>query len=184
MKSNNPSQPNSLPKNVDEATYSKIFDASIGQIINIVVSYDMGWSKRGNGRSYDSLNGYGCIIGFLSGKILDFATRNRKCKLCSNGREKIDHDCRENFRGSAKAMEPDVGATLVNGSNILKSVGLNVRVVVGDEDSSTIASIRRGRIDKIFKLSDKNHLQKSFRGDLYQLKSKFKEMTKKILFLT
>ena len=59
-------------------------------------------------------------------------------------------------------MEPYVGSTLVNGSNILKSVGLNVRVVVGDEDSSTIASIRRGTIDKIFKLSDKNHLQKSF----------------------
>lgn len=80
-------------------------------------------------------------------------------------------------------MEPDVGTALVNGSKILKDAALNVRVVVGDEDSSTIASIRRGTVDKIFKLSDKNHLQKSFKSDLYQLRSKFKEMTKKIQFL-
>ncbi|XP_074113941.1 LOW QUALITY PROTEIN: uncharacterized protein LOC141537002 [Cotesia typhae] len=139
----------------------------------------MGWSKRGNGRSYDSLNGYGCIIGFLSGKILDYGTRNRKCKLCSNGHPKTDHDCRENFHGSAKAMEPNVGAALVNGSKILKSTGLSVRVVVGDEDSSTIASVRRGTINKIFKLSDKNHLQKSFQSDLYKLKPKYKELARK-----
>lgn len=144
----------------------------------------MGWSKRGNGRSYDSLNGYGCIIGFLSGKILDFATRNRKCKLCSNGHPKTDHDCRENFHGSAKAMEPHVGAALVNNSKILKSAGLNVRVVVGDEDSSTIASIRRGRIEKMFKLSDKNHLKKTFKTELFGLKPKFKELAKKTLFPT
>lgn len=41
------------------------FDKSLGALVNIIVSYDMGWSKRGNGRSYDSLNGYGAIIGFL-----------------------------------------------------------------------------------------------------------------------
>ena len=38
------------------------FDAAIGNIVNITVGYDMGWSKRGNGRSYDSLTGYGTII--------------------------------------------------------------------------------------------------------------------------
>lgn len=158
---------------------SEVFDLNVGEIINIVVSYDMGWSKRGNGRSYDSLNGYGCIIGFLGGKILDYATRNRKCKLCNNGHPKTDHDCRENFRGSAKAMEPDVGASLVNNSVILKNTGLNVRVVVGDEDSSTIAAIRRGTIQKMFKLSDQNHLKKSFKSDIFSLKPKFKELARK-----
>lgn len=44
----------------------KLFDQAVGQMVNVIVSYDMGWSKRGNGRSYDSLNGYGTIIGFLS----------------------------------------------------------------------------------------------------------------------
>jgi len=50
------------------------FNAACGSIINIIVSYDMGWSKRGNGRSYDSLNGYAAIIGFLSNKVLDYTT--------------------------------------------------------------------------------------------------------------
>jgi len=46
----------------------KEFNKELGNIVNIIVSYDMGWSKRGNGRSYDSLNGYGAIIGLLSKK--------------------------------------------------------------------------------------------------------------------
>ncbi|XP_063979930.1 uncharacterized protein LOC135163954 [Diachasmimorpha longicaudata] len=81
--------------------------------------------------------------GCLSGKTLDFATRNRKCKLCDIGVNKDDHDCRKNFEGSAKAMEADVGAQLVNESEILKEVGLQPRMIIGDEDSSTIPSVRR-----------------------------------------
>ncbi|XP_032677043.1 uncharacterized protein LOC116846822 isoform X1 [Odontomachus brunneus] len=60
----------------------------------------MGWSKRGNGRSYDSLNGYGAVIGYFSGKILDFSTRNRKCKKCDIGQSSTEYDCRKNFKGS------------------------------------------------------------------------------------
>lgn len=136
------------------------FDKALGNTVNIIVSYDMGWSKRGNGRSYDSLNGYGAMIGFLNGKILDFATRNRKCKKCDIGRSTDDHECRKNCRGSAKAMAANVGAQLINKSEIMKENGLKVRVVIGDEDSSTIASIRRGNPEHIYKLTDINHLKK------------------------
>ncbi|KAK0071441.1 hypothetical protein PV325_012927 [Microctonus aethiopoides] len=55
------------------------FDIAVEEVVNIIISYDMGWSKRGNSRSYDSLNGYGTVIRFLSRKIIDFASRNRKC---------------------------------------------------------------------------------------------------------
>ncbi|XP_044005466.1 uncharacterized protein LOC122850373 [Aphidius gifuensis] len=99
----------------------KAFDTSVGQVINIIVSYDMGWSKRGNCRSYDSLNGYGSIIGFSSKKILDFATRNRKCKKCDNGYSTDSHDCRKNHYGSAKSMEASIASQLVNNSKILES---------------------------------------------------------------
>lgn len=74
----------------------ELFDQAIGQTILIIVSYDMGWSKRGNGRSYDSLNGYGAMIGFLTGKVLDYTTRNRRCRMCDQGSKKI-HDCRKIF---------------------------------------------------------------------------------------
>lgn len=95
--------------NCEDENNNATFDSAIADIVNIIVSYDMGWSKRGNGRSYDSLNGYGTIIGFLSGKILDYAERIRKCKYCDMGRKKDDHDCRKNFEGSAKVMEADAG---------------------------------------------------------------------------
>ncbi|KAK0178543.1 hypothetical protein PV327_007423 [Microctonus hyperodae] len=114
------------------------FDLAVNELVNIIVSYDMGWSKRGNGRSYDSLNGYGTIIGFLSGKILDYADRIRKCKYCDQGRNKDDHD-----------------------SN------LAARILIGDEDSSTIAAVRRRNPNTIFKLSDRNHLNKNFSKDLF-----------------
>ena len=41
-------------------------------------------------------------------------------------------------------MEADAGADLINNSNILKEAGQRARVVVGDEDSSTIAAARKG----------------------------------------
>ncbi|KAK0073924.1 hypothetical protein PV325_009019 [Microctonus aethiopoides] len=81
-------------------------------------------SKRRNGRSYDSLNGYGCIIGFLNGKVLDYETCNRKCLLCDFGHKKEVHDCRFYSQDSAKAMEPAVEASLSNNSEILKTSGL------------------------------------------------------------
>ncbi|CAG5073416.1 Protein of unknown function [Cotesia congregata] len=153
-----------------------LFDTDLGEIINIVVSFDMGWTKRGNGRSYDSLNGYSTIIGFLSGKILDYATKNRKCDL---GHKK-DHDCRLNFHSSAKAMEAAAGVQLVNHSTILKEAGLQVRVIIGDKDSSMIAVVRADNPTKKFhKLSDKNHLAKNFGKELYGMQSKYKELTRK-----
>lgn len=152
------------------------FDAALGNIINIIVSYDMGWSKRGNGKNYDSLNGYGTIIGFLSGKILDYATRNRKCRRCDLGQDEKDHICRKNFVGSAKAMEADAGSALINNSSILKEANVKVRVLIGDDDSSTIAAIRKNNCDSIYKLSDKNHLTKNFSKELYSLATTFKEL--------
>lgn len=161
-------------------TISPSFGTALGEIKNIIVSFDMGWSKRGNGRSYDSLNGYSTIIGFLSGKILDYTTRNRKCKKCDLGCSKSDHDCRLNFYGSAKAMEADAGVQLINHSKILKETGLQVRVIIGDEDSSMIAAVRSDEPNRKFhKLADKNHLTKNFANELYKMRNEFKEISKK-----
>lgn len=53
-------------------------------------------------------------------------------------------------------MEADLGAELVNNSKILKETWIDVRVVIGDEDSSTIANIRKGNRNTIYKLSDRS----------------------------
>ncbi|KAK0157198.1 hypothetical protein PV328_011758 [Microctonus aethiopoides] len=156
----------------DSNNESTRFDLAVGEVVNIIVSYDMGWSKHGNGRSYDSLNGYGTIIRFLSGKILDYADRIRKCRFCVKGRSKEDHNCRKNFQESAKTMEPDAGAALINDSKIFKEANLAVRVVFGDEDSSAIAAFRRGTVNSMFKFADGNHLKKNFSRDLHGLNYK------------
>ena len=43
-------------------------------LLPLYVSYDMGWSKRG--RAHNSLTGHGAVLGSLTGKALDFTTRN------------------------------------------------------------------------------------------------------------
>ena len=142
----------------------------------------MGWTKRGNGRSYVSLNGYAVIIGFLSGKILDYATRNRNCKMCALGHDKSDQDSRVNYQGSAKGMEADAGVQLINHSDILKEAKLQVHVIIGDEDSSMITAERKDR--PLYKLADKNHLAKNFTSELYEMHPMFEKLEKKELLCT
>lgn len=60
-------------------------------IVRVFAGYDMGWSRRSNGRQYDSLNGFGSLIGKESGLVLDFTTRNRKCRRCDIGHKPSDH---------------------------------------------------------------------------------------------
>jgi len=159
---------------------NKDFDTVVGGIINIIVSFDTGWSKRGNGKSYDSLNGYSTIIGFLSGKILDYATRNRKCCKCDLGVDISNHICAKNFQGSAKSMEADAGVQLINHSAILKNSNLQVRVIIGDEDSSMISAVRADAPHiKFYKLADRNHLVKNFANELYKLSNEYSCLKRK-----
>ena len=52
-------------------------------LLPLSVSFDMGWSKRG--RAHNSLTGHGAVMaGSLTGKPLDYATRNKLCRTCSS----------------------------------------------------------------------------------------------------
>lgn len=82
------------------------------QIVRIASSFDMGWFPRGTGRTYDSLSGTGALIGHFSKKVIAYITLNRKCAMCDHGHSPKDHDCRLNFAGSAKAMEPKAALLL------------------------------------------------------------------------
>jgi len=76
-------------------------------------------------------------------------------------------------------MEADVGAEIVNHSKILREVNVNVKVIIGDEDSSLMAAINRNNAKeknkrKIFKLADMNHVKKNLSKKLYSIKPKYK----------
>lgn len=62
---------------------------------------------------YDFLPGAGTMIGIRSGKVIAYGTRNKRCAICEaaarQGQEKARcHNCRFNWSGSSKAMEPDI----------------------------------------------------------------------------
>ena len=103
------------------------------QTVRIAASFDMGWSQRSNGYTYDSLNGYCCLLGLKTGKVLGYRCYyNRKCLQCDVDfklKQKVDHDCRLTWHGTDKAMEAQGAAGLVQNAitthKILKQADMN-----------------------------------------------------------
>ncbi|XP_015120753.1 uncharacterized protein LOC107043683 [Diachasma alloeum] len=75
-------------------------------------------------------------------------------------------------------MKPHVGKKLVVESEILKAQNTEVGILVGDDDSSTIAACRNASDHPILKRSDKNHASGGLRKQLYEMQKKIKELTK------
>ncbi|KAK0169718.1 hypothetical protein PV328_010362 [Microctonus aethiopoides] len=126
-------------------------------IVRIMGSIDMGYSGRGNGNTYYSANGYSSMIGAQSGLILSYDTTNRICRKCDTGHPKDDYDCRQNFYGSAKAMEVHSAVKLY------------------------ISAIWQSASHSVLKLSDKNHTSKRVKNMLYKIQKNQdpdKELTK------
>ena len=52
--------------------------------INIPCSYDMGWQKWGKG--HNSLTGLAAVMGLTYGKVMDYTTRTKSCRVCTNAK--------------------------------------------------------------------------------------------------
>ena len=75
----------------------------------------------------------------------------------------------KNWSGSAKAMEPDMAVKLTAKNPLLQQKNFRVGVLIGDDDSSTIAAVRRESQQPVEKWSDLNHAKKSLSNALYNL---------------
>lgn len=131
-------------------------------IVRVFASYDMGWSQRGNGHTYDSLNGFCCLIGVQCGKVLAYKTYNRLCKACNEGSKKgcvKKHDCRKNFDGSAKSMEGQ-GARDFSKEPIFEKAKIEIGGFVGDNDSQSLEALQSVSSHSILKQSDMGHTKK------------------------
>jgi hypothetical protein len=143
----------------------------------------MGWQKRGNGFSYDSLTGVSSLFGELSGLILDVAVLSKSCSDChhSPGGVCMKPTCKINHHGSSKSMEPAAAVKLMQ-SIILKEGKVRIAILVGDEDSSTAAAVVRAVFgDTIKKVSDINHATKNIKNRLFNFKSDHKQLTNKTI---
>ena len=91
----------------------KLYDASQNQVIDIIISCDGTWQKRG----FSSLFGVVSIIAYETGKVNDYTVLSKHCSGCKKWEckdqttteyhtWKEQHDCSINFSGSAGSMEP------------------------------------------------------------------------------
>ncbi|XP_015189531.1 PREDICTED: uncharacterized protein LOC107073407 [Polistes dominula] len=117
-----------LPEGINSCFNKGINITTFDTVVQLMASHDMGWSTRRTGRNYDSLNGFGAIVGIYSQAVLDYSTCNKKCKKYDAGHTPFDHDCRMNFSGSAKAMEAHAANQLINKSSILNSKTVEIGV--------------------------------------------------------
>lgn len=119
--------------------------------------------------------GVGSLIGLRSGKVLAYNTRTKRCATCEaasrNGYPSRKHDCRLNWTGSSKAMEPDVAAEL---AVYASEHGAPVAVLVGDDDTCTIKKVRESVSHDVIKWSDTVHAKRSFATSLYALQKNHK----------
>jgi len=146
-------------------------------IVRIAASFDMGWTTRGTGRSYDSLTGSAALIGYFSKKVLSYVIKNRKCRMCDRGHGPMDHDCRKNFERTAKSMEPKAASELAVNNKIFENCNVELGIVISDNDSSSILSMREACNHDIVKHADKNHTSKGVTNELYKIKKNYKELT-------
>ena len=51
-------------------------------LVGIAVSYNMAWQRRNGGHSSDT--GHGAVMGITTGKVLDYGTRTKLCRVCNN----------------------------------------------------------------------------------------------------
>lgn len=143
-------------------------------LVDITCSYDMGWQKRG--RAFNSLTGHGAAMSVNSGKVLAFATRNKKCRACEHNKNKskpptVHHTCRLNYKGSSKYMETDVACQLFRDALQTK---VKYSSYVGDDDSTTLAELVKQSPYELQKYSDIIHIKRSLGTRLYNLSQRMK----------
>ena len=143
--------------------------------VRIAASFDMGWTTRGTGRNYDSLTGLAALIGFFNKKVLAYVSKNRKCRMCDSGHAPEDHDCRRNFEGFAKAMEPKSAAELAN-NEIFNVCHVQLGIIISDNDSSSLSAVRAATNHEVIKHAHKNHTRKGVTNELYKIKKDHKEL--------
>ena len=134
-------------------------------IPSITVVVDEGWSKWSHKHSYNAKSGVAVIFGSH--------TRSKFCAVCAvatnKGIEVPQHRCYRNWTGSSSSMESDI---IAEGFSLSEQMyGLRYMSVIGDGDSSVMATIRQAVSYGIFvrKIECANHACKAYRSRLEAL---------------
>ncbi|GFW45679.1 uncharacterized protein TNCV_3246161 [Trichonephila clavipes] len=114
-------------------------------VIDITVSYDGTWQKRG----HSSLYGIGIVIDILTGLIIDYEILSKYCPECTTAKRDLgensaeysiwykshQEECSENYVGSSNAME--VKAAEILWKRSIKNCGMRYVSILSDGDAKT-----------------------------------------------
>ena len=120
---------------------------------------------------YIDAAGHASMIGQHTKKMIGCAVHAKVCRVCDHAaKQRVsprDHDCKKNWYGSAKAMEPSMVVEMIQKVNKTTRIG----TMIGDDDT-TIARVRAEVDGSIKKCSDKNHVRKALSNELYNMREK------------
>ena len=141
----------------------------IDNLLPLFLSYDM------EVNAHNSLTGHGAVMGSLTGKALDFTTRNKFCRTCQSasqtGVNPKPHDCRVNYQTSSKSMEPLSAVELFKRAQLQNNNPAKYAVSIGDDDCSTLLKIREEVVYHVEEWSDTVHAKRKLINHLQKLKS-------------
>ena len=106
-------------------------------------------------------------MGTNTDKCIEYGIKNKMCHICQRRRQKLGkdaktHDCRKNFSGSAKSMEPAICEELFAKDKH--------KVIIGDEDSSSETRVKKNVNADIEKWADVNHVKRTIGKTLHDSK--------------
>ncbi|CAC5392635.1 unnamed protein product [Mytilus coruscus] len=129
-----------------------------------------------------SFDGHVTLLGEKTGKCINFGLKYGDCRKCDRVDEKGDgHDCRINHQGSAKSMESELAVQMVKE---IQKTGCEVSSITMDDDSTTIARLRKEVNAEKMKFSDRNHVRKKVSRDLIGLQEKHRISMNVVNYLT
>lgn len=114
--------------------------------------------------------GHAMLTGYYSGKAASYTVRSKEYRMRQLRYSKADQDCKKNYNGTAKNIETDMTIELFKKSKLFEEAGVYTSVIIGDDDSSTVACVRRVAAHEIEKWSDFNHTLKSLVTASYSMK--------------
>ena len=115
------------------------------ELIDLTVSYDGSWMKRGHNSSY----GIGCVVDTVTGLVLDLTVLSSYCQACSYAKARFGgsdtakfhvwfqshkNDCNKNYTRAAGGMEVTAAEIMWGRS---ESKGFRYTTMVSDSDART-----------------------------------------------
>lgn len=161
-----------VARNVVRKKHEEFDSVADQDILDITVSYDGTWQKRG----HTSLYGIGLVIDIMTGLVIDYEILSKYCPECVTAKRDLGEgtaefsiwfsghkcDCSQNYTGSSNAME--MAAAEVIWKRSINNCGMRYISMLSDGDAKTYQHLVEmnvyGRGVKITKEECINHVAK------------------------